>query len=125
MCAGGRSVRRDAVAHVERRQHRRRRLAEVEHHPVAQPFDGLPAVRDGDPLDEARDPGGEIGRLLVAALLGQPAVARDVEEADRRRTLETRVQTGPDQDALEPFEDVAHPGVRLLAVEERRASPRR
>ena len=79
----------------------------------------FPPWRDRDSLDESRDPGGEIGRLLVAAFLGQPAVARDVEEADRRRTLERRVQTGPDQDALEPFEDVAHPGVGLLAMEER------
>src|SRR5919106_1595771 len=62
------------------------RVREVEHDPVAEPLDGMPTVRLCGLVDERREPVGQLGTGLVAALLGEGRVAGEVEEGDRRRT---------------------------------------
>ena len=66
---------RQPVHHLEGGAHAGAGVAEVEHHAVAQPLDGLAAVLHGAALHEPRDRRGQVGGRIVAALLGQPRVA--------------------------------------------------
>ena len=107
---------REPVHHLEGGAHAGAGIAEVEHHAVAQPLDGLAAVLHGAALHQPRDRRGQVGGRVVAALLGQPRVAGDVEEADRRESLEAAVDARLRHQHLEAFDDVGGPGSRLLRV---------
>ena len=54
-------------------------LAEDEHAGVAQPADRAAGEAAGDALDEGGQAAGELGGGRVAALLGQPGVAGEVD----------------------------------------------
>ena len=82
---------REPAHHLERGAHTGAGVGEVEHHAVAQPLDGLAAVPHGVALHQPRDRRGQVGGRVVAAFLGQPRVAGEVEEADRREPFEAAV----------------------------------
>jgi hypothetical protein len=63
----------------------------VEHDPVAEQLHRTAAVPVGQLVDDLDQPGGQLGGRQVAALLGEPGVAGQVEEGDGR---------GPDRAAL-------------------------
>src|SRR5690349_8589988 len=91
----------------------------MDHHPIPEPLDRLAAPLHRDPFDEPGDPSREVGSGRVPALLGELAVAGDVEEADRGWPFDARMEAGAFQCRLEALEDVAHPGSGLLAVVDR------
>src|SRR5919106_6189645 len=86
---------RDTLGHLEGREHGTTRFPEIEHHSVAEPLHRSAPVFLGGPPDQACQLRRQIRGGLIATLLGQPRVPGDVEEADRRRTVQPTVQTGP------------------------------
>src|SRR5207245_518653 len=84
------------------------------------PLHRTAAVPHRRALYEARQLARQIRRSVVAALLRQAGVAGQVQEADRRWPLQPAVEAGPVECHLEAAEDVAEPGVRLLAVVDRK-----
>ena len=104
------------VHHLESCAHAGGRIGEVEHHTVPQPLDGLAAVLHGAALHQPRDGRRHVGGRIIASLLGQPRVAGDVEETDRRQSLEAAVDAEPLHHHLEPIDDVGGPRTRLLRV---------
>ena len=62
-------------------------VAERRHDTVTEPLHGLAVAAPDLLVHELREPGGELGGRFVASFLGQPRVAREVEERERRRTL--------------------------------------
>ena len=106
----------DSVDHIERGHDAGAGLLEIEHDAVPEPLDRFPAVGHRGPLHDPVQALGETRGRFVAAFLGQSCVARDVEEAHRRRPLELAVQTRAGQRGLERGDDVRRPGVRLLRV---------
>ena len=62
-------------------------VVEVEHDAVAEPLHRAAPVTQGGLLHDAREVGGELGRGLVASLLGERRVAGQVEKGDRGRLL--------------------------------------
>ncbi len=108
-----------AVHHLERRDHARAGIAEPEHHAVAEPLHGPPAVLDRGPFDESRKRLGQLGRRPVTALLCQARVAGDVEEADRRLSLRSLIEPRARQQVLEAIADVRGPRLSLLGVVDR------
>ena len=107
---------REPAHHLERREHARAGFGEVEHHAVAEPFDGFAAVLQGVAPHQPRDRRGDVGGRVVAVFLGQPRVAADVEEADRREPFEAAVDPRRLHHHLERVDDVRRPGARLLRV---------
>ena len=70
-----------AFHHVQGGQDGPSRLAEIEHHAVAQPLDRLAAVVvDRGPLDEAGELARQLRRRLVATFVGQSCVPREIEK---------------------------------------------
>jgi hypothetical protein len=63
--------RRELLHHPKRRQHRPGGIAEVDHHPIAQPLHRRPAVLARGPVDQHTQALGQLGGNLVALLLGQ------------------------------------------------------
>ena len=108
-----------AIDHVQRRHHARSHVAEVDHHAVAQPLHRAPAVVDRRALHQRRQPLRQVGRGIVAALVGEPRVAGDVQEADRRRSRGGGEHAGSGQRLLEAADDVVRPGVHLPRVPQR------
>jgi hypothetical protein len=105
--------------HLERGQHTGSSIAKLEHHPVAKPLDHSPIVLRRRALDDPREARGKVGCSFVAAFLRDAGISRQVEEADRRWTVEGRMGAGRRQRGLEPLEDVLHPRIGFVAVEER------
>ena len=110
----------DPGDHVEGRQDTRPGIAEVEHHAVAEPLDRLAAVLDRGSLDEPGQRAGQLGRGVVAALLGQPGVPGDVEEADGGRPFEAVMEALFGEHDLEAIDQVGRPDARLLGVVHRK-----
>ena len=86
-----------AFHHFQGGQDGASRLAEIEHHAVAQPLDRLAAVVDGGPLDEAGELARQLRRRLVATFVRQSCVPREIEETDRRQVIEGLVEARPAQ----------------------------
>ena len=71
---------------VEPGQDGRARVVEVEHDAVAEPFHRISAVRPRRLVHQRRQAVGQVCARLVASLLGEGRVSRQVEKSDRGRT---------------------------------------
>src|SRR4029079_5458699 len=60
------------------------------------------------------------GRGLIAELVGEPRVAGQIQEADRRRSLHALVAARLHERDLEAVEVVAYPPAALVTVEDRK-----
>jgi hypothetical protein len=58
----------------------------------------------GAPPDQGGQLPSQVRRRLVSPLLGQSGVPREVQEAHRRRTMQSTEQTGPFQRILDILE---------------------
>ena len=84
--------------------------------PIAQPLTGRPPCLTADRLHQPAEPLGELCRCRVPALLGEPRVAGDVQEAHGRWMLEARMQSRRGELRLQAVDDRAGPGQHLLEV---------
>ena len=68
----------------------------------------------GGAPNQGRQPSRQVRRRLVPPFLRQPGVAADVQEAHRRRAVQSLVQAGPFQRGLDVLDGALAPGVFLL-----------
>ena len=104
----------ELLHHPQRRQHRTRRLPEMDQDPVAQPLHRHAAMLARGPVDQHGQGRGQLGGGRVAALLGQPRVAHQVHEGHRGDPLRPPQHAGPFELVLDVLDHVLGPYQLLL-----------
>jgi hypothetical protein len=111
--AGGRPASGQLLDQLQGGADRPGRLPVVDHHPVAQPLHRHPAVLPRGPPDQDAERARQLGGL-VAALLGQPGIAHQVQEAHRWHPLWPVEHAGGVQRSLDVLDQLLGPQELLL-----------